>query len=51
MSGLYLLIGRAGAYDTSVLKATAVGLAALGIGLVATAWRARSRWALGSAPS
>ncbi len=46
VSGLYLLIGRAGAYDTSVLKATAVGLAALGIGLVATAWRARSRWAL-----
>jgi hypothetical protein len=44
--GIYLLIGRAGAYDTSALQATAVGLVALGIGLVATAWRARSRWAL-----
>jgi hypothetical protein len=44
--GLYLMIGRAGAYDPTALQAMAVGLTALGAGLAATAWYARSRGAL-----
>jgi phage shock protein PspC (stress-responsive transcriptional regulator) len=44
--GVYLILGRAGAYDPTVLAAMAVGLTALGAGLAATAWYARSRGAL-----
>ncbi|MDX6253717.1 MAG: hypothetical protein QOJ11_51 [Frankiales bacterium] len=44
--GLYLMVGRAGAYDPTALQAMAVGLTALGAGLAATAWYARSRGAL-----
>ena len=45
-SGVYLLIGQAGAYAPRALPAIAVGLTTLGVGLAATAWRARSRLAL-----
>jgi phage shock protein PspC (stress-responsive transcriptional regulator) len=44
--GVYLILGRAGAYDPTALAAIAVGLTALGVGLAATAWYARSRGAL-----
>ena len=44
--GVYLILGRAGAYDSAVLPAIAVGVTALGIGLATTAWYARSRGAL-----
>lgn len=44
--GAYLLIGYAGAYDPTFLRAVAVGLTALGAGLALTAWYARSRGAL-----
>jgi phage shock protein PspC (stress-responsive transcriptional regulator) len=44
--GVYLILGRAGAYDPTLLAAMAVGLTALGAGLAATAWYARSRGAL-----
>jgi phage shock protein PspC (stress-responsive transcriptional regulator) len=44
--GVYLLIGQAGAYDPTVLPATAIGLTVLGLGLAATAWYARSRGAV-----
>jgi phage shock protein PspC (stress-responsive transcriptional regulator) len=45
-AGVYLLIGQAGAYKTLALQAIAVALTTLGVGLAATAWRARSRGAL-----
>ncbi|BEP12379.1 PspC domain-containing protein [Acidothermaceae bacterium B102] len=45
-AGIYLLIGQAGAYQPRTLPAIAVGLTTLGVGLAATAWRARSRLAL-----
>ncbi len=44
--GVYLMLGRAGAYDPTTLQAVAVGLTALGLGLAGTAWYARSRGAL-----
>jgi phage shock protein PspC (stress-responsive transcriptional regulator) len=44
--GIYLILGRAGAYDPTALSAIAVGVTALGLGLAATAWYARSRGAL-----
>jgi phage shock protein PspC (stress-responsive transcriptional regulator) len=44
--GVYLMLGSAGAYDPTTLRATAVGLTAIGVGLTATAWHARSRVAL-----
>jgi hypothetical protein len=44
--GIYLLAGSSGLYDPTVLQATAVGLTALGVGLAATAWHARSRGAM-----
>lgn len=44
--GLYLILGRAGAYDPTLLGALAVGVTALGLGLAGTAWYARSRGAL-----
>lgn len=44
--GVYLMLGRAGAYDPTTLQAMAVGLTTLGLGLAATAWYARSRGAM-----
>jgi hypothetical protein len=44
--GVYLMLGRAGAYDPTTLQALAVGLTTLGLGLAATAWYARSRGAI-----